>query len=105
MNDLTSLITEEIKKQYKSVRRFAMELGIPQTTLVSALKNGIGGTSFDTVMKMLNALNIKIGELEAPISLDSEMVELIKKFGELDPLGTHTVKVVIDVEHKRCKGL
>lgn len=105
MDELTILVTEEIKKQYKSVRRFAMELGIPQTTLVSALKNGIGGTSFDTVMKILNALNIKLTDLETPISLDSETVELIKKLGELDPFGVHTVKVIIDVEHKRCKGL
>lgn len=38
VDELTLLIKQEIKKQYRSVRQFAFSVGIAQTTVVSALK-------------------------------------------------------------------
>ena len=58
MDELTQLIKKNIKIKYSSTRRFAEELGIPQTTIVSAIKNGISGTAFTTVCKMCKALDI-----------------------------------------------
>ena len=60
MDELTLLIKQEIKKQYRSVRQFALHVGIAQTTVVSALKNGVSGTGFATVMKICKALNIPV---------------------------------------------
>ena len=37
MDELTLLIKQEIKKQFRSVRQFAFSVGIAQTTVVSAL--------------------------------------------------------------------
>ena len=35
------ILRKEIKKNYRSVRKFAMEMGIPYSTLVTALDRGI----------------------------------------------------------------
>ena len=60
MDELTLLIKQEIKKQFRSVRQFAFSVGIAQTTVVSALKNGVSGTGFSTVMKICKALDIQV---------------------------------------------
>ena len=41
MDEFTQLIKKNIKSKYSSTKRFADELGIPQTTIVSAIKNGV----------------------------------------------------------------
>ena len=38
MNELTSLIKTEIKKQFRSVRQFSMYIGVPQSTIITALQ-------------------------------------------------------------------
>ena len=91
MNNLTEVITNEIKRQYRSVRQFAISIGVPQTTIVSALKKGIDGTSYVTVLKILDALNIEITN-----------VEIIKKYNKLDEYGRHTVETVVNMEYNRC---
>lgn len=103
MDVLTELISSEIKKQYKSVRRFAMSVGIAQTTIVSAIKNGIGGTSFNTVMKICEALNIKMVNYSTPFLVDSERDRLLDVYGKLDDKGKHTVDVVLELEYNRCR--
>ena len=104
MDDLTMLIKQEIKKQYRSVRQFAFSVGIAQTTVVSALKNGISGTGFNTVMKMCKALNIKVFDYEIPLVIDDSVVTLVQKYNSLDKLAEHTVQTVLDVEYERCKA-
>ena len=47
MDNLTKIVRTEISRQYKSVRQFALTVGIPLSTINSALHNGIGGSSFD----------------------------------------------------------
>ena len=42
MDELTTLIKNEIKRQYRSVRQFSMAIGVPQSTIVTALQKGIG---------------------------------------------------------------
>ena len=51
MDELTLLIKKNIKAKYSSTRRFSEKLQIPQTTIVSAMKNGVSGTAFATVCK------------------------------------------------------
>lgn len=102
MDNLTELISREIKKQYKSVRRFAMSLGIPQTTVASTLKNGISGTAYSTVVKMCEALDIKLVNFESPLLVDDKIVKMLEMLNTLDSAGLHTVETVLYVEHKRC---
>lgn len=45
MDKLTNIVRDEISRQYKSVRQFAFAVGIPLSTINSALHNGIGGSS------------------------------------------------------------
>lgn len=103
MDLLTEIIKKEIKKQYKSVRNFAVETGIPQTTLASALKKGVGGTAFDTVIKICGILDIKVPIQSLPVHVDTEGIMFLKKLGMLDEIGQHTVKTVLEAEYIRCK--
>ena len=59
MDSITTLIKNEIKAQYKSVSKFSEASGIPYSTLSNALSKGVGGTSYDTVVKICQLLNIK----------------------------------------------
>ncbi len=104
MNDLSRLVTEEIKKKHKSVKSFAEQIGIPHTTLVSALKKGIGGTAYDTVTKILDALGIKqIGE-DMHIVMTDDVINLMNMFGSLDEKGAHAVMAFAAMEFNRSKG-
>ncbi len=104
MDELTMLIKQEIKKQYRSVRQFAINVGIAQTTVVSALKNGVSGTSFSTVMRICKALNIQVFDYSTPLVMDDSVVELLKKYNALDKLAEHTVQAVLNVEYERCQA-
>lgn len=102
MDELTLLIKQEIKKQYKSVRQFSISVGIAQTTIVSALKNGVSGTGFSTVMKMCKALNIEIFNYSVPLIRNDNTINLLRKYNILDKIGEHTVQAVLDAEYRRC---
>ncbi|MBO4950411.1 MAG: helix-turn-helix transcriptional regulator [Clostridia bacterium] len=104
MDELTMTIKNEIKRQYKSVRQFAAALDIPQSTIISAMRKGIGGTAFDTVVKMCSALGIKLS-MNSGLFMDKEKTELLEVFSELDDRGRNTVKSVCNVELLRCRNI
>lgn len=104
MDELTQLIKQEIKKQYRSVRQFAFSIGIAQTTVVSALKNGVSGTGFSTVIKICEALDIQVFDYSTPLVMNDNVMNLIKKYNALDKLAEHTVQTVLNVEYDRCKA-
>ncbi|MCI6755766.1 MAG: transcriptional regulator [Lachnospiraceae bacterium] len=54
----TQLLKESILSQYKSVRQFAAEMGIPYSTLVTALDRGIDGMAYSTVISICERLAI-----------------------------------------------
>ncbi len=102
LDSITKLIKSEIKKQYKSVLQFSEKSGIPYSTLSNALSKGIGGTSYDTVIRICNLLNIK-HIYDADLSLFNEQFyDICKMLSELDEQGVHTVKTVLTIEHDRC---
>ena len=104
MDELTMTVKSEIKRQYKSVRQFAAAMDIPQSTIISALRKGIGGTAFDTVVKICSALGIKLS-MNSGIFMDKEKGELLDYFSELDDRGKYTVKAVCNVELLRCRNV
>lgn len=75
-------VLELIKEKYKSVREFSNKSGIPNSTIVSMLKKGLGGTSVDTVLLVCKYLNIDINELDdtenKPQEYATDVEELIK---------------------------
>ena len=101
MDELTKLIKTEIKRQFRSVRQFSMYIGVPQSTIVTALQKGIGGTSFETIMHVCDVLDIKPIPGESTVFLDGEKRELLDRYARLDAEGKKAVRAVTAVEFLR----
>ena len=72
------ILKAEILKQYKSVRQFALEMGIPYSTLVTALDRGIEGMAYGTVIRMCDKLSLNpvdFSSLEKGESLGERILE------------------------------
>ena len=102
MDNLTRIIREEIGKQYKSVRQFAFAVGVPLSTVNSALHNGVGGSSFDTVLRLCKVLGIKALGDDAAFYLTDDTEKLLTQYARLDDYGRHTISAVMQVEYDRC---
>ncbi len=98
-------IKNEIKFQYKSVRKFSMDVGIPQSTIVSALHNGIGGTSYDTVLKICRKLGINLYEYSPLYNNSHKGMSLISAYNQLDEKGRYVIDAILNVELERCGGV
>lgn len=105
MDNLTKIIREEIGKQYKSVRQFAFAVGVPLSTVNSALHNGVGGSSFDTVLRLCKVLGIKALGDDAAFYLTDDTEKLLTQYAKLDDYGRHTISAVMKVEYDRCTEL
>ena len=101
MDELTRLIKTEIKKQFRSVRQFSMYIGVPQSTIVTALQKGIGGTSFETIMQICEVLDIKPVPGDNTVFLDGEKRELLNRYARLDEGGKKAVRAVAAMEFMR----
>ena len=102
MDSITKLIKSEIKNQYKSVLQFSEKSGIPYSTLSNALSKGIGGTSYDTVIKICKFLNLKQA-YDADLTIfNDQFYEICAMLAALDERGVHTVKTILSVEYDRC---
>lgn len=55
-----------ISSKGQTLKEFAKEVGLPYTTLLSMLKNGLGGASVDNVIKVCTGLDIKVEDLQGP---------------------------------------
>ena len=102
MDNLTKIVQQEIIRQFKSVRQFAFAAGVPLSTVNSALHNGVGGSGYDTVIKMCRTLGIKAMGNDVPVYLTEDAEELLARYAELDTYGRHTVSSVVKVEYERC---
>ena len=102
MDNLTKIVRTEISRQYKSVRQFSFAVDIPLSTINSALHNGIGGSSFDTVIQICKTLGIKALSDDNSFYLTDETQELLEQYDKLDDYGRHTIAAVMKVEYDRC---
>lgn len=102
MDNLTKIVRDEITRQYKSVRQFAFAVDIPLSTINSALHNGVGGSSFDTVVQICKTLGIKALSDDAAFYLTEDTERLLTQYARLDDYGRHTVSTVMEVEYQRC---
>ena len=53
-----------IKSHGYTLKAFAQQISMPYTTLLSILNGSIGGAAMDNVLKICNALSIRIEDLE-----------------------------------------
>lgn len=104
-------LEEELKNiilsRYKSVNDFANAIGVPQSTIASIFKRGIGKAGVQTVLKIFNALDLDIesistGNLRA--SQRAVDAEFTKKYRALDEHGKKLVDAVLDIEYERVAG-
>ncbi len=104
MDSITILIRDEIKRQYKSVKKFSEVSGIPYSTLSNALTKGVGGTSYDTVIKICKLLNLKqVYDADLTIFND-QFYEICSMLSKLDVKGVHAVKSILTLEYNRCSS-
>lgn len=103
MDILTETIKTEIKNQFKTVRSFSQQIGIPQTTISSILKNGVGGTGYDTIVKICKELNVQLVNYDFPIHIDENTIKMIDAYNKLDERGKHSVRAMVKVESERCR--
>ncbi|MBR4959641.1 MAG: helix-turn-helix transcriptional regulator [Clostridia bacterium] len=57
-------LRSRILDRYISLRKFAAEADIPYSSMLTILSRGIGGASFDTMMKICCVLDMDPTELE-----------------------------------------
>lgn len=94
MDDLSSKIKKAIISKYGTVKNFCKLTGIPQSTLSSGLKRGVGSMSFNTVIKALFHLEI------APVGgvfmeVNDEIRQLAESLSQLDDQGVQKIISVI----------
>lgn len=58
------ILEKLIKESGYSVRAFAQKCGIPESTLYTILKNGVGRASMDNILMICKCLGIRVEELE-----------------------------------------
>lgn len=94
MDEKSEKLKRIIKSQFKSIRSFSDSVGIPNTTLVTALNNGIGGMAVEKVILICDKLHIDVKTFE-PVTIGFECTErekmLIKKYRALDERGKKAV--------------
>ncbi|MCR5719547.1 MAG: helix-turn-helix domain-containing protein [Lachnospiraceae bacterium] len=72
------ILKKEILRSYRSVRKFALEMGIPYSTLVTALERGIDGMGYGTVIKICDKLGLNpvdLSPLENDMTLGETLLE------------------------------
>lgn len=94
------LIRKRIKEKFKTIENFSQYMGIPRTTLNFILKNGVGASNYNMVMKIFEALDISHAN-NIPVVNDKQLNDLIEKYTVLDDWGKHTVCAVAETEYRR----
>lgn len=95
------ILKAEILNQYKSVRQFAIEMGIPYSTLVTALDRGIEGMAYGTVIRMCDRLSLNpvdFSSLEKGESLGEKILEnrVMQYYVQLNKKGRKKILEMMD---------
>ena len=107
------ILKKEILSQYRSVRQFAMEMGIPYSTLVTALERGIEGMAYGTVIKMCDKLSLNpvdFSSLERDASLGAQLLEnrVMQNYVKLNQAGRDKILDLMDdyaaIDKYKAKG-
>ena len=109
VDDKSEKLKKIIKSQYRSIRAFSEATGIPNTTIVTALKNGVGGMAVEKVIAICEKLNIDVKTFEplpdAAINatLNHNETLLIKKYRQLDADGKQRIENQLNFEVEQLK--
>lgn len=108
LDEKSEKLKKIIKTKYKSIRAFADDVGIPNTTLVTALNNGIGGMAVEKVIAICEKLEIDIKTFDPTANYSSKDLsqpetEIIKKYRALDERGKANVLAILDQEYNHSQ--
>ena len=105
------ILKREILRQYRSVRQFALEMGIPYSTLVTALERGIEGMAYGTGMCDKLSLNpVDFSSLERDTSLGAQLLEnrVMQYYVKLNQEGRDKILELMDdfvqIDKYKAKG-
>ncbi len=99
------ILKREILSQYKSVRQFAIEIGIPYSTLVTTLERGVEGMAYGTVIKICDKLSLNpvdFSSLENGQTLGEKILEnkVLQSYITLNKKGrTKILEMMNDYAH------
>ncbi len=86
-----------IRAKYRSLRNFSIESGIPNSTLNSMFKKGIGGTAVDTVLKVCSLLGCDLYSLtESEDGADIDDRIFFSKYLKLNDSDKELVRLVLE---------
>ena len=107
------ILKKEILTQYRSIRQFALEMGIPYSTLVTALERGIEGMAYGTVIRMCDKLSLNpvdFSSLERDTALGAQLLEnrVMQYYVKLNQTGRDKVLELMDdfvqIDKYKAKG-
>jgi hypothetical protein len=107
------ILKKEILKHYRSVRKFALEMDIPYSTLVTALERGIEGMAYGTVIRMCDKLSlnpVNFSSLEQDASLGAQLLEnhVMQYYLKLNDMGKARILELMDdfvqIDKYKVKG-
>ncbi len=84
-----------IKSHGYTLKAFSQQISMPYTTLLSILNGSIGGAAMDNVLKICNALSIRIEDLEQISETGSISGKRWKD--ESEEIDEHLAKLVHDL--------
>ena len=84
-----------IKSHGYTLKAFSQQIAMPYTTLLSILNGSIGGAAMDNVLKICNALSIRIEDLEQISETGSISGKRWKD--ESEEIDEHLAKLVHDL--------
>ena len=84
-----------IKSHGYTLKAFSQQISMPYTTLLSILNGSIGGAAMDNVLKICNALSIRIEDLEQISETGSISGKRWKD--ESEEIDEHIAKLVHDL--------
>ena len=95
------ILKKEILRKYRSVRKFAKEMNIPYSTLVTAVERVIEGRAYGTVIKMCDKLSLNpedFSSLERDASLGAQLLEnrVMQNYVKLNQTGRDKILELMD---------
>ena len=90
-----------ILSRYKSIRQFAVEMGIPYSTLITALERGVDGMAYSTVIRICEALSlnpIDFSPLDEEDALSSQITtrRVMDRYWKLNKAGRKRILDIMD---------
>ena len=90
-----------ILSRYKSIRQFAVEMGIPYSTLITALERGVDGMAYSTVIRICEALSlnpIDFSPLDEEDALSSQIAtkRVMERYWKLNKAGRKRILDIMD---------